>query len=53
MAGEKKKISLQDMNIDMNPEWNKEEEENKDAEIENKLIEERKKLGKKLMRDVE
>ena len=53
MAEEKKKTSLQDLDVDMNPEWKSEEEEAKDAELEKKLVQERKTIGKKMMKGME
>jgi hypothetical protein len=50
---EKKKTSLQDMNVDLNPEWKTEEEEQKDAELEDKMLKERKNIGKKMMKGME
>ena len=53
MAEEKKKTSLQDLEVDMNPEWKSEEEENKDAELQKKLVQERKTKGRKMMQGME
>lgn len=50
---DKKKTSLQDMKVDMNPEWSDEEQDKKDLEEMRKLEEERARLGRKKMQGVE